>query len=349
MKIITTAEALRSALNLGMRPERKATIPILTYVKVSAQQIISTDLDQWTLVPLDGKGAGQVMLPYRQIIDMLKGLKGPLEIEFGSKKLGKKVSLTIGGSTFMLDEMSTANFPKFPEPAKTTLKIDGPTFKTMLTRCFFSISDQESRYTLNGALLETARDILRMVATDGHRLSLVEIPMEDAPKFQALIPRAALDYLKTRIGDVVEVGMTEKDLTIRTGDIVMMSRKLTGQFPNWQAVMPTTLPIKVRVDDNIYTALERIAKSADSRSGCVRWAFGPQTTISATSSERGTATATLPISSPTRIVFGANAEFIMQFLKAIGNVPFEFALRDPQSAAMLSVENFKYLVMPMRL
>lgn len=362
MKIITTAEALTAALKLGFKPDSGRTIPILAYVKVSPKGVVATNLDNFTLVPLAGKGKGDVLLPYKQTLDVLNKEKGPLVIEWGTEKKAKKgapepqeqVALTVNGSTFKFDIMKPVNFPKFPEPAKTAITIDGKEFKTLLTRCLFAISHEESRYTLNGALLATSAGLLRLIATDGHRLSVTELSMKVEEGIKLLIPCGTLEYLKTRIGETIEIGYDDNTLTIRTNDIALISRRLMGQFPNWEAVMPTALPITATVTETekIIPTLTRVAKCADSRSGCVKWTFGNRATvIKAVSSEYGEAQATIPIAinSKTQVAIGINSEYVIDFLKAIGNVPFEIGMKDPQSSVLFSVDNFKHIVMPMRI
>ena len=361
MKIITTAEALTAALKLGFKPDVGKTIPILGYVKVSANQVESTNLDNFTTAPLAAKGTGEVLLPYKQTLEVLNKEKGPLEIEFDVKQKVKKgapephaqTALTVNGSTFKFDAMSKTNFPAFPEPAKIDIALDGKEFKTLLTRCLFAISHEESRYTLNGALLITTKDMLRMVATDGHRLSVAELPMKADAGLKILIHVDALEYLKTRLGDTVEIGATEAYVTIRTNGISLLTRRLAGQFPNWEAVMPRELPIKASVTETaaILPALVRVAKCADSRSGCVKWNFGNLATIiKAESSEHGSAEATLPIAikSKDQLTIGLNSGYVISFLKAIGNVPFEIGAKDSQSGVQFSVDNFRHVVMPMR-
>ena len=364
MKIITTAEALVAALKQSMAPEKKSPIPILSYAKVTAEDVTVTDLDESTVVPLKAKGKGTVMLNVRQVLDVLNKETGVLEIEFNELKQvstasrmkvveSDRVKLSVNGCVFAFDRMIPANFPQLPPISTTLLTIDGKEFKKLLTRTMFAISNEESRYTLNGALLITFQDEVKMIATDGHRLSVATLPMKGPGEFKGIIRRAALNYLKSRIGDTVEIGQDEHTQTFRTGGITLFSRRLTGTFPTWEAVLPRDKEQKMKVlvksPSAVASIITRVAKCADERSGCIKLRFGLDSQVSASSSERGSATAPLDIHvSENMPAIGVNNEYILEFIKAIGDEPFEISMKDSQSPLLLSMENFQYVVMPMR-
>jgi DNA polymerase-3 subunit beta len=314
----------------------------------------------WTISTFQGSGKGEFLIPYKPAMDVLSGETGPLEIDYTSPKKSKNpkesvdghtVKLSVGGCEFTLNTMNITNFPQTPDAAPAALTIGGKEFRTLLDHVLFAISKEEYRYTLNGALLTTARDVVRLIATDGHRLSLAELPMEGVKEFKALIPNCGLDYLKARSNGKVEIGTDQENATFYTGNVTMIVRLLKGQFPNYEAVMPTELPITAKVDGNITKNLAKVAKCADERSGAVKFSFlvGEQSFISAESTERGKAKAPLMVISDGAVVIGLNANYILEFLKVAGDAQVEIGLRDPESAVMFSTENRKYVVMPMRM
>ena len=360
--ITTTVEAFLGALKASYPPERKSTIPVLSYARLTDNAITTTDLDSTTVTKFDAKGKIDCLIPYRLALDVLKGESGALTV---TPLEDHWVLLKVGELEFKLQGMSAANFPAIPTPATTSLTLTGEVFTRMLTRTIFAISAEESRYTLNGALLlADSTGAVTMVATDGHRLALVNEQGEGSLD-KILIPRKALDYLKTRIGETVEIGAVTTEgtngmTTFRTGNTILVSRNLNGQFPNYEAVMPRADATKVKVqildpvkfEDN----LKRVAKCADERSGAVKFTFfdtGGE--IKAESSERGSAKAPIACvvegGTSVGITMGFNAGYILDLLKVTKKEPLTLSLRDNQSAGMFTVgeDNYRHVIMPMRL
>ena len=358
--ITTTVEAFLGALKASYPPERKSTIPVLSYARLTDNAITTTDLDSTTVTKFDAKGKIDCLIPYRLALDVLKGESGALTV---TPLEDHWVLLKVGELEFKLQGMSAANFPAIPTPATTSLTLTGEVFTRMLTRTIFAISAEESRYTLNGALLlADSTGAVTMVATDGHRLALVNEQGEGSLD-KILIPRKALDYLKTRIGETVEIGAVTTEgtngmTTFRTGNTILVSRNLNGQFPNYEAVMPRDQKVTVQILDPVKFEdnLKRVAKCADERSGAIRLAFTDRGgVVSASSSERGEAQAPIACTvdgvTSVGITMGFNAGFILDLLKVTKKEPLTLSLRDNQSAGMFTVGegNYRYVIMPMRL
>lgn len=359
--ITTTVEAFLGALKASYPPERKSTIPVLSYARLTDNAITTTDLDSTTVTKFDAKGKIDCLIPYRLALDVLKGESGALTV---TPLEDHWVLLKVGELEFKLQGMSAANFPAIPTPATTSLTLTGEVFTRMLTRTIFAISAEESRYTLNGALLlADSTGAVTMVATDGHRLALVNEQGEGNLE-KTLIPRKALDYLKTRISGKVEIGLYKPeghpgDTTFRTGNTILIARNLRGQFPNYEAVMPRDQKVTVQILDPVKFEdnLKRVAKCADERSGAIRLAFTDRGgVVSASSSERGEAQAPIACTvdgvTSVGITMGFNAGFILDLLKVTKKEPLTLSLRDNQSAGMFTVgegTGYRYAIMPMRL
>ena len=196
MKITTTAESFLAAMK-DMKPERETTIPVLSYVRLCENTLATTDLDMHTISTFDCKGTGEFLFPYKAVMNVLTGETGTLEIEFTPAKKSENpkevvevstVKFTINGCEFKFNTLNIENFPQLPVPARTTLTISGKDFRALLDKVRFAISNEASRYALNCALLTTARDVFRMIGTDGHRMSVAELPMEGVPEFKAQVP-----------------------------------------------------------------------------------------------------------------------------------------------------------------
>jgi DNA polymerase-3 subunit beta len=264
--------------------------------------------------------------------------------------------------------MARANYPQVPEfPSIAVTSIPLVSLRTLIARTIFAISNEESRYTLNGALLVLKAESLAMIATDGHRLSFVEKPGESlegiSGEKRVLIPRKALQELQILLSnseaEKVEFADDEHTLFFRVGHRTLSSRKLTGQFPNFEAVMPRdNTKFAVVRSSELSAAIQRVAQFADERSGAIRMKLEDnELKVSANSTESGESEDTIdtPYSSEA-ITVGFNSGYILDFLKALdnaGEVRLEF--KDAQSAGQMRPEDpeaeykYRYVLMPMRI
>ena len=352
--------------------ERKTTIPILSNFLIEAEgdrlNITATDLDQAirTSTEVKVKKPGACTIPARKLYDYIKLLpEGDISITLLENHW---VQIRSGRSNTKMVGMARANYPQVPEfPSVAVTSISTPALKTLIARTIFAISNEESRYTLNGALLVIKAESLAMVATDGHRLSYVEKPNETlegiSGEKRVLIPRKALQELQQLLSSTeaekVEFADDEHTLFFRVGHRTLSTRKLSGQFPNFEAVMPrdNTKFAVVRVSE-LSSAIQRVAQFADERSGAIRMKIeGNELKVSSSSTESGESEDTIdtPYASDP-IVVGFNSGYILDFLKALGNegeVRLEF--KDSQSAGQMRPEDpdaeykYRYVLMPMRI
>jgi DNA polymerase-3 subunit beta len=352
--------------------ERKTTIPILSNFLLEAEgnrlNITATDLDQAirTNSAAKVKKPGACTIPARKLYDYVRLLPdGEISIKLLENHW---VQIKLGRSNTKMVGMARANFPQVPEfPAVAATSISTVALKTLINRTIFAISNEESRYTLNGALLVIKAESLAMVATDGHRLSYVEKSNETlegiSGEKRVLIPRKALHELEQLLSSTeaekVEFADDEHTLYFRVGHRTLSTRKLSGQFPNFEAVMPrdNTKFAVVRASE-LAAAIERVAQFADERSGAIRLRLeSNELKLSANSTESGESEDTIdtPYSSEP-ISVGFNSGYILEFLKALGNegeVRLEF--KDSQSAGQMRPEDpdaeykYRYVLMPMRI
>ena len=352
--------------------ERKTTIPILSNFLIEAEDdrlnITATDLDQAIRTSAEAKvkKAGSCTIPARKLYDYIKLLP---EGEISIKLLDNHwVQIRSGRSNTKMVGMARANYPQVPEfPTVAVTSIPALVLKTLISRTIFAISNEESRYTLNGALLVIKAESLAMVATDGHRLAYVEKPNEVLEGIsgdkRVLIPRKALQELQQLLSvseaEKVEFADDEHTLFFRIGHRTLSTRKLSGQFPNFEAVMPRdNTKFAVVRSSELSAAIGRVAQFADERSGAIRMRLeSNELKISANSAESGESEDTIdtPYSSEP-IAVGFNSGYILDFLKALGNegeVRLEF--KDSQSAGQMRPEDpdaeykYRYVLMPMRI
>jgi DNA polymerase-3 subunit beta len=352
--------------------ERKTTIPILSNFLIEADgdrlNITATDLDQAirTSAAVKVKKPGACTIPARKLYDYIKLLPdGDISIKLLDNHW---VQIRSGRSNTKMVGMARANYPQVPEfPSVAATSISTLALKTLIARTIFAISNEESRYTLNGALLVIKAESLAMVATDGHRLSYVEKPNEllegISGEKRVLIPRKALQELQQLLGtteaEKVEFADDEHTLFFRVGHRTLSTRKLSGQFPNFEAVMPRdNTKFAVVRSSELSASIQRVAQFADERSGAIKLRLeGNELKISSSSTESGESEDTIdtPYSSDP-IMVGFNSVYILDFLKALGNegeVRLEF--KDSQSAGQMRPEDpdaeykYRYVLMPMRI
>ena len=357
--------------------ERKTTIPILSNFLLEAGQgegnadrltITATDLDQSirTSCAAKIKKPGSCTIPARKLFDYVKLLPGG---EISIKLMENHwVQIRSGRSNTKMVGMARANFPQVPEfPAEGLTKLAVPSIKGMISKTIFAISNEESRYTLNGALLILKAESMSMVATDGHRLAHIEKTGETLTNIsgekKTLIPRKALSELQSLLSDTEEESLDfyddEHTLFFRLGHRVLTTRKLTGQFPNYEAVLPrdNNKFVVVRSED-LMGSIQRVAQFADERSGAIKIRLEQnEMKISSSSTEYGESEDTIETPySFDPIVVGFNSSYLIDFLKAVGSsgeVRLEF--KDAQSAGQVRPEDadddfkYRYVIMPMRI
>lgn len=351
--------------------ERKTTIPILSHFLFEAAgdrlAITATDLDLGlrTSCPAKVKKEGSCTIPARKLYDYVRLLPdGDITIKLLENHW---VNIRSGRSNTKMVGMARSNFPALPVfPTSGIIRIPGNVLRTMIAKTIFAISNEESRYTLNGALMVLKPESITMVATDGHRLAHIEKAHESFPDVQemkTLVPKKAMaelnSLLNTSEEEAVEFAKDESTLFFRIGGRILTSRQLTGQFPNYEAVLPrdNNKFVTVRCED-ISSAIQRVAQFADERSGAIKLRLEKGAlTVSSSSAETGESEDSIETTyQADPIVIGFNSQYLLDFLKAStgGDVRLEF--KDSQSAGQLRPDEngdaqfkYRYIVMPMRI
>jgi DNA polymerase III subunit beta len=352
--------------------ERKTTIPILSNFLFEAAgdalAVTATDLDLSlrTSCRAEVKKEGACTVPARKLFDYVKLLP---DVSITLKLLENHwVSIRAGRSTTKMVGMARANFPALPEfPTVGGLNIPAKTLHTMIQKTIFAISSEESRYTLNGALLVLKPEAIAMVATDGHRLAHIENTTEKlavSGERRPLIPKKAmhelLGLLQNTEAEAIEFAEDESTLFFRIGNRLLTSRKLTGQFPNYEAVLPRENNRLIMLNsEDMTSAVQRVAQFADERSHAIRVKVeNNEVRLQANSNEMGEAEDVLETSyQGESMTIGFNSDYLIDFLKAAGTAEVRLELKDSQSAGMLRpTENgngdefkYRYVVMPMRI
>jgi DNA polymerase-3 subunit beta len=334
---VSKADLVRE-LNLSQGVvEKRTTIPILSNVLVEARgdrvQLTATDLELGirSFCPARETREGAGTLPVRRLVDY-------------------------------------ESFPELPQMPEVVAEIPIRILAAMIGKTIFSISSEESRFTLNGALLQLKPQGMIMVATDGHRLAYVEtcseVPGIQA-QYKALLPRKAMGEILRLVGEsapdsTVKFAGDENHLFFQFGDRLLISRKLTGTFPDYDRVLPKEHKISVTLGcGEIKAAVERVSQFADERSRAIRVQLCPgEVKVFSSISETGESEESIPAEyDGTPLDIGFNAQYLLEFLRAISQEQVVFSFKDPHSAAEVNPasgegaqeELYRYVVMPMRI
>jgi DNA polymerase III subunit beta len=353
--------------------ERKTTIPILSNFLFEAAgdrlSITATDLDLSlrTSAAAKVKKDGSCTVPARKLYDYVKLLgDGDISIKLLENHW---VQIRSGRSNTKMVGMARANFPALPTfPADSAIQIPAPVLRNLIAKTIFGISNEESRYTLNGALLVLKPESITMVATDGHRLAHIEHSNSKYPvsgEMRVLVPKKAMAELNTLLNVTddpavpVEFAKDESTLFFRIGGRLLTSRQLTGQFPNYEAVLPRDNNKSVTVHcDELSAAIQRVAQFADERSNAIRMRLGKnELKISSSNTETGESEDSMETAyTGDEIMIGFNSQYLLEFLKVVGAGDVRFEFKDAQSAGQLrpdeaadSEYKYRYIVMPMRI
>ena len=349
--------------------ERKTTIPILSNYLFEAAgdklMLTATDLDLSLRTSCNAKvkKEGACTIPARKLYDYVKLLP---DADITIRLLENHwVSIRCGRSNTKMVGMARSNFPGLPVfPSAGSIKISAPVLRSMIAKTGFAIASEESRYTLNGALMVLKPESITMVATDGHRLAHIERAGEKfegvSGEMKTLIPKKAMDELKSLLDsdiETIDFAKDESTLFFRVGPRLLTSRQLTGQFPNYEAVLPKDITKSILVQgDELGAAISRVAQFADERSRAVSLRLEKgELKLSASSTETGESEDSIEVAyDGETMAIGFNAQYLLDFIKAIGAGEVKLELKDAQSAGQLRPAEgedykYRYIVMPMRI
>jgi DNA polymerase III subunit beta len=349
--------------------EKKNTIPALSNILIESVgegtiRITGTDLDVTLRCETEAeiKTPGSMCVGARKLFDIARVLPdAPVGFR---KEENNWATVKCERSNFRIAGIDRDNFPEVPSFKSAPVKLPTAVFKTLIDRTIFAITLEESRYTLSGAKFMLDKSGAKMVTTDGHRLAYVErkdlgagVPSEE---IDVLIPRktlAELTKLTSSFEGEIGLGADENHIYFEVGPRLLISRTLTGQFPNYEMVMPKGNDKRAEFDSaSLGQAIRRVALMADDRSHAIRFHLTPGSLhISSQTAEEGEARETVTTEyAGDETEIGFNAAYLQDFLNVLsdGNVSFEF--KDGNSQAQLRPASddgydYRYVVMPMRL
>jgi DNA polymerase-3 subunit beta len=367
MKFTITREKLHEALGaVAASIPVKTTLPVLSNILVESTKdglrLSGTDLDiaVSTIIPAQVDQEGATTLPARKLVEIVRELPNAA-IRFSSSG-EQRVQIECGRSRFKLLGLSRDEFPAFP-----SVKFDGgwkvgaKDLQKLIAHVAFAASTEESRPILNGVLWELRSDRMRMVATNGHRLARMDVPLQGSGgQADLIVPPKALEQIRRLFGpeDAIEIARSDNHLGFRSAGTQIFTRLIEGPYPNYEQVIP-------RENDKIMTAdrvaltaaLRRMSIVASDQTHRIRLAFANGACrFSVTTPDLGEAQEEMTVAydgDPLEI--GFNASYLLEVLKFMPTDEVRMTFKGPERAATCEPvgwddpASYLTLVMPLRL
>lgn len=361
MKLLCDRQQLQEAFAIvaGIVPA-KSPKPILQSVLVRAEKdsvvFFSTDLEMAARVTLDSvkvSQPGRVLLPARETGALLREIADPT-ISLETKEF--RCEIESGGGTFILLGEDPEQFPA--EKAFTgerQVALPGGVLLDMLRRTTFAAAKEESRYAVNGALIEVKNDCLHIVATDGRRLALCYQHLDGkSPACRAVVPTRILQALMRAIPegmkDPVTILFTGNQIAFSLGKTMLVSRLLEANFPDYETVIPKACETTVEVNRALLESnLRKVAVLADGDVRMVKMSFNSSSIgLSAESSGKGRADLVMDADvKGTGGSLGFNPDFVLEGLRASELDVVRIEIGDDATPAKFALgEAYTYIVMP---
>jgi DNA polymerase III subunit beta len=344
--------------------ERKTTIPVLSHILLTARKdrlnLAATDLDvsltSWC--ESDVKEEGAIAVQAKKFLEIVRAVNAE-EILLVQEE-PRVLSIRAGKSRFKIHGLAAEDFPSLPAvDEKRAVLIPFQDFQKMIVKVLFAVSAEESRFQLNGALLKLKNGSLEMVATDGHRLALVEDNLETSiEEDSVLVPRKALQELQRIEGDGnLSYRRGEHHLSFQLGRRELICRILEGTFPDYERVIAKDNDKKILFDRKpLSEAVQRVALLTGDRARAVKLQFGSdQMVISAANPDLGEAIEEVPCAyDGPEFRLGINPDYLSQFLSAVDTERVRLELKDENTQCVGwpvdgADERYLCVIMPMRI
>ena len=356
--------------------EKRNTMPILVNVLLEADngrlKVFATDLEVSLTdkIPVSKEKKGRVAVNAKNLFDIVKELsEGPIQL---LKRDNNWLEIRQNKSVFNIVGISAEEYPVFPTYAtKDFMKIEAPVLSDMIEKTIYSVSNDETRYHLNGVYLErqnaNGKDVYRMVATDGHRLSLVDRQVDvmggksgstSVPHQGVIIPRKGLFEIKKildAVGGEFEMAVEGAQLIVRHDSTVLMVRLIEGKYPNYQQLIPQNLPNQAMVHrETLLASLKRVSLLSNQKyKGVTLSLTSGRMEITSNNPELGDAKEEIEIRyTGADVKIGFNARYMLDVLNSFDDSEVDIELNDQLSPGLMRPHNdasYTCVVMPMRI
>jgi DNA polymerase-3 subunit beta len=377
MKLTIERAALLKALgHVQSVVERRNTIPILSNVLLSANDgrvaFSATDLDMEVAdsTPAQVEGTGQITAPAHTLYEIVRKLPEGADVSLSFTGEDPRLQVQAGRSRFNLPVLPAGDFPMMSSDGLSDpIGVDTNDLVRLIDKTRFAISTEETRYYLTGiylhTLVEDGREILRAVATDGHRLALAEMPAPEgaAGSPGVIVPRKTIQEARRLLddsGETIDVLLSPQKARFDFGAASLTSKVIDGSFPDYTRVIPRDNDRIMRVDNELFAAaVDRVSTISSEKSCSVKLsAEAGRIVLTVRNMESGQAVEELEVEydgEPFEI--GFNARYLLDVTAQIGGEFTEFRFADrAASATMLDPvlvidptdAGVQYVLMPLR-
>lgn len=364
---LSTPELLAQLQTVTRVASARSAVQALSGVMISVPEgstpeLLATDMEIGLRVPIEAEvsRSGSAVLPARLLLDVARSLPAA-NVTLESRAAEQDVELISGSATFHLRTLRAEDFPTLPTPASDTrIALPADAFMQTVSRVARSASRDETRPVLTGILMSASAQELRMVATDSYRLSvketLLEAPLQGS--LEANVPARALQEL-VRIAqqgsaESLAVSVGQNQVVFELDDVVLSSRLIDGQFPNYRQLLPESVDHELRLSSTELTEVVRRISLLAQKNAPLRLSFTEGTlTVSAQTPDVGEASEAIPVpfhGEPFEI--GFNPEFLRDGLESIESQELVLKLISPLRPGLIESPDsgdFVYLIMPIRL
>ncbi|MCB0881545.1 MAG: DNA polymerase III subunit beta [Thermoleophilia bacterium] len=364
MRLVSQKDHLAGRLAaVGRAASNKSTVPTLSHVLITAEadrvEVAATDMEISLRAPLEARvdAPGAIVVP-RLAADIVRSMV-PGEVTLEHNEGEGTLSLSGGSSSFTLNCLQASDFPALPTAAPDGITLPADVFTSTTERVARAASRDDTRPVLTGVLVRIGPDDLTMVATDSYRLAVRQAAITGGPAepVQALVPARALAEAQRAIAladaDEIQVGLGDSTGTFRAGDVVLTTRLIDGQFPDYRQLIPTEFTHDLELDrGELLSVLGRIAVIAQ-RNTPVRVSLADGAmTLSVVSEQLGEGRESIPVAfSGEPMDVGFNVEFLRAGVESVEDETLRLGLISPLRPGLLRAgdESFRYLLMPIRL
>lgn len=367
---IERAALLKSLTHVQSVVERRTTIPILSNVRLDADEgrlsATTTDMDLAVVesTAADVARAGAITASAHMLHDIVRKLPEGAQVDLEVSEGGDHVALRSGQADFSLPALPAEEFPVMAEgDLSHNFDLPAASLRRVIDKTRFAISTEETRYYLNGIFLHAAEGdegaVMRAVATDGHRLSRVDVPLPDgaADMPGVIVPRKTVTELRKLVdefdGDVAVAASATK-MRFAFGDIVLTSKLIDGTFPDYSRVIPSDNDKVMEIDGKtFFDAVDRVATISTDKTRSIKLSLGrDRLVVSANSPDSGSASEEIAASyDASDIQIGFNSRYLLDMNGQMDGDRIRFLMADSVSPTVLrdpADSGALYVLMPMR-
>jgi DNA polymerase-3 subunit beta len=363
LKITCSRDELNRQLAIVSRAaSTRTTVQVLAGVLLRSEEgkleLSATDMEISLRTPLEAEvtSEGAVVVPGKLLAELARLLPGE-EVSIEHRQGEGVVEIVSGAAVYRIHTYNAEDFPRLPDPAGTTMvAIDAEAVLETAAKVSRAASRDESRPVLTGILVRFEGENLVMAATDSYRLAVKETSMsEPGPELDAIVPaRALMELSRVAQGaSDLQLGLQENQVLFASDGILLTTRRIEGQFPNYHQLLPESFESEVTLPrDELLEVVRRVSVMAQ-RNAPLRLRFAEgELTVSAQTQDIGEAHETMPAAfSGDALDIGFNPEFLRDGIESVDGDELRLKLISPLRPAVLqgTGDDFSYLIMPIRL